>query len=313
MDVWIRRVIAFVRLGRPLFLAGGFIMHGLGVVMALYAGANVHLPALLWGQVAITATQLMTHYGNEYFDLAADRANRHPTQWTGGSRVLPRGLLPPQAALVTALILVLMALGAGCILAIVVAPGPLALPLVMLALLLAWGYSAPPLKLHSRGLGELDIALIVPGLTPLLGFYLQTGRLDLLPFLAIVPLICLQFAMSLVIGFPDADADAQVGKDSLIVRLGGERAVRLHNLALVAAYASLPLLVVAGLPPLVGVAAGLGLPVALWQIERIARGAWRQPEKWDSLAFWGIGLLFGTAAAEVAAFLWITTFYLPGR
>jgi hypothetical protein len=31
----LRRVVAFIALGRPLFLAGGFIMHALGVVIAL--------------------------------------------------------------------------------------------------------------------------------------------------------------------------------------------------------------------------------------------------------------------------------------
>ena len=33
------RILSFVRLGRPLFLAGGFVMHGLGVAAALYGGA----------------------------------------------------------------------------------------------------------------------------------------------------------------------------------------------------------------------------------------------------------------------------------
>ena len=36
-----RRVIYFLRLGRPLFLLGGFLLHGLGVAMALYQGARL--------------------------------------------------------------------------------------------------------------------------------------------------------------------------------------------------------------------------------------------------------------------------------
>ena len=47
----------------------------------------------------MTAAQLMTHYANDYFDLEADRANRTPTRWSGGSRVLPAGVLPPRVAL----------------------------------------------------------------------------------------------------------------------------------------------------------------------------------------------------------------------
>ncbi|MFQ5594818.1 MAG: prenyltransferase, partial [Anaerolineae bacterium] len=71
---WPTRILSLIRMGRPHFLAGGFLLHGLGVVIALYTGEPLNLSALLWGQVAITATQLMTHYSNEFFDLPADQA-----------------------------------------------------------------------------------------------------------------------------------------------------------------------------------------------------------------------------------------------
>jgi hypothetical protein len=47
----------------------------------------------------------MTHYSNDYFDLAADRANFTPTRWSGGSRVLVQTTLPPRWALYLALTL----------------------------------------------------------------------------------------------------------------------------------------------------------------------------------------------------------------
>ena len=43
----------FLRLGRPLFLIGGFLLHGLGVVIALTAGASLNVSALIWGQIAV--------------------------------------------------------------------------------------------------------------------------------------------------------------------------------------------------------------------------------------------------------------------
>jgi len=67
-----RSVYYFIRLGRPIFLGGGFMLFGLGAVMAWYSGARMNLATLLGGQIAVTAIQLMTHYSNEYFDLAAD-------------------------------------------------------------------------------------------------------------------------------------------------------------------------------------------------------------------------------------------------
>ncbi len=301
----IGRVWSFVRLGRPLFLAGGFLLNGLGVAAALTTGAQLNLAALVWGQVAITATQLMTHYSNDYFDLPADRANLTFTPWSGGSRVLPGGDLPPWVALATAIGLGIVALGAGLVLAVAVQPAPLTLPLLLLALLLSWVYSAPPLTLHSRGVGEVVAATVVPGLTPLVAFYLQTGRIEPLPLLASVPLWYLQFAMFMCIEFPDAAGDAAVGKRTLVVRLGPAAAARLHNLALLAAYTLLPWCVRAGLPLPVAAAACLGAPITAWQGWRIARGAWAEPARWGSLAFWGVGLLVGTTAAEFLAFLWL--------
>lgn len=302
--IWLRRVVDFIRLGRPLFLAGGFLFHGLGVAMALYGGARLSLPVLLWGQIAISSIQLMTHYGNDYFDLAADRANQTPSRWSGGSRVLPDGLLPPRVALIAAVTLAFLTVAATLVLGLWLRPAPLTIPLLLLALLLAWGYSAPPLRLHSRGVGEVTVALLVPGLTPVTGYYLQAGRLELLPFLAVFPLCCFQFAMLLSINFPDAAGDALSGKQTLVIRLGSQEAARLYTVVLAAAYLSLPLLVWAGLPPTVAVAAAIPAPVAAWQMWRVRCSAWANPADWDSLAFWSIALLMGTAALEIGAFSW---------
>jgi 1,4-dihydroxy-2-naphthoate polyprenyltransferase len=292
----------FIRLGRPAFLAGGFVFYGLGVAMARSTGAPLDLPALLWGQVAVIAIQLATQYSNEYFDLVADCANLTPTRWAGGSRVLPEKRLPPEIALGTALFMSLLALVAILVLALIARPGLLTAAMLLLALILAWGYSAPPIHLQARGLGELTTAFLVTGMTPLVGFYMQAGRLAWLPLLAVIPLCCMQFAMQLTIGFPDAAGDAVSGKHTLVVRLGGPSAARLHNLALLAAYVTLPILAWAGLPILIAVAASLGAPLAIWLMWRMERGDWARPACWNGLATWGIALLMATAALELIAF-----------
>lgn len=299
----IKLMMAWVRLGRPLFLGGGFVLHGLGVVMAIYAGAGLNVAALLWGQLAITATQLMTHYANDYFDLQADRLNQTPTNWSGGSRVLPDGALPPSTALVTAVILAGVALAANFILSTVIRPGLGTFGLLFLAQFLAWFYSAPPLRLHSRGVGEVTTAVIVPLLTPLTGYYLQVGELALLPLLAVIPLCFYQAAMLLAIEFPDAAGDALAGKQTLVVRMGGERAARLYIGVLLAALAILPLVWLAGLPGLVTMAAGAWTPVVLWRVWQMVHVDWRKPERWNQLGFYSLVLLIGTAVSELVAFV----------
>jgi 1,4-dihydroxy-2-naphthoate polyprenyltransferase len=251
----------------------------------------------------------MTHYSNDYFDLDADRANPTPTNWSGGSRILPDGLLPPRIALITACIFLAIASFAALVLAFVIVPAPLTLPLLALAILLAWFYSAPPLRLHSRGVGELAGALLIPGLTPLVGFYLQTGRLEWLPFLAVFPLCCLQFAMLLAIEFPDAAGDRAAGKRTLVVRLGEKRASRLYGAVLSLPYLALPLLVIAGLPSLPAIGIALFFPLVLWQFRCLRRGDYANPARWNTFAFFSIALFIASAIVETITFalVWAST------
>lgn len=297
------RLLYFLRLGRPLFLLGGVVLHLLGVAIALYDGAALDIAVLLCAQVAVTAVQLMTHYSNDYFDLAADKANLTPTRWSGGSGILPAGLIAPSLALVTAVGAGLLGLGAALWLALALPTGFLTLPLLLLALLLAWGYSAPPLRLHSTGLGEIAGGVLVSGLTPLVGYYLQTGRLAALPFLAVIPLVLLQFIMLVLIEFPDARGDEAVGKNTLVVRMGAARAARLLQ-ALIALYVLLlPVLWLSGLPALVTVVLALfSVPGLLWLAARLRQSAWAQPSWWNWLGFTGIALVFGSAMVQLVVF-----------
>ena len=294
-----RRLIAFVRLGRPQFLVGGFVLYGLGGALAVAGGAAFDPWRYLWGQLVVTATQLMTHYANDYFDLEADRANRTPTRWSGGSRVLTDGALAPVVALRAAQALLLVAAGAAVVLARRVGVGPLLFSVAMIGL--AWGYSAPPLRLCARGLGELTTALVVTLLVPLFGYDLQAGALAAPIFLAAALPCALQFAMLLAIEFPDAAGDAAVGKRTLVVRLGALPSARLYAATTLAAFGALPLLARAGLPARVAAAPVLLAPIAIWQSVRVARGAYRDSTRWGSVAFWSVALLIASAGVELAA------------
>ncbi len=298
-----QQAIAFIKLGRPLHLIGGFVFNGLGISIAAFTGAAIDWPSALWAQIAITSIQLLTHYSNDYFDQDADRAAITPTRWASGSRVLPDGLVTPRAALLAALALGATALLAAAVLALR-SPQPwVTLALLLLALALAWSYSSPPLWLNRRGLGEISGALLVPVLTTVVGFQVQSGQVAPLVLLATAPLACFQFAMLLSVNFPDAAGDALVGKRTLVVIFGAARASRLFVAALALGYLLLPALVRLGLPALPALAVLLSLPIALWQVWRIRRGAATDPALWDGLAFWSIGLLMAAALLEMAAFL----------
>jgi 1,4-dihydroxy-2-naphthoate polyprenyltransferase len=302
-----QRLGYLVRLGRPLHLVAGFVLNGMGMAIALFLGSTINWTAAFWCQLAITATQLMTHYSNDYFDQDADAATLCPTRWSSGSRVLPEGLLPPRVALIAALFCGGFALAATAVLATLVQSPIWTLCLVFLSLFLAWNYSSPPFWLNRRGLGEITATLLVPGLTTLLGFQVQTGRLELLPILAVVPLCCFQFVMLLSVNFPDAAGDVRVNKRTLVVIVGPKQASTLFLAMLACPYLLLPLLIWLGLPFAVAFAVLLTLPLAAWQGWRIRQGTATDPARWEALAFWSMGLLLMTALLETASFL-----ILPG-
>lgn len=303
MAVDARAIGAFIKLGRPKFLAGGFLFYGLGVALAVAAGAPFDARLFAWGQLVVTATQLMTHYANDFFDLEADRANQTPTQWSGGSRVLPDGLLPPGIALGAALVLGFLAIGATVALAMRAADRPLALPIAAVMTMLAWAYSAPPLRLAARGLGELTTAVVVTLCVPLLGYYLQMGEVHprifavcLLPFL-------LQFAMLLAIELPDAAGDAVTGKRTLVVRLGPAAGARLYAMLTIVGFGALPLLAQGTLPWRVAIAPLVIAPLAIRQAARVVRGGYADPAGWESLAFWAVALVSWSGAAALVGAL----------
>jgi len=276
------------------------LLFALGTALAAVTGARINWQSYAWGQATVTAAQWMTHYCNDYFDLEADRANATPTRWSGGSRVLVGGVIPARVSLATSVVLGAIALCAVCGLAAQPGSPHYTLPLGVLIIALSWCYSAPPLRLLSRGLGEATTALVVTLLTPLLGFYVQTGALQPLLFLACFPLACLQFAMLLTIELPDARGDAAQGKRTLVVRRGAAWAARCVIALLALAFTSLPALVVLGLPPLVAGLAALCAPLALWQAVSLARGAYRDSRRWEGLALRSVLLFAATIVAELA-------------
>jgi 1,4-dihydroxy-2-naphthoate polyprenyltransferase len=306
-----RALGAFIRLGRPKFLAGGFAFYGLGAVIGAYSAGRIDWKLFAWGQAAATTIQLMTHYANDYFDLEADKANRTPTAWSGGSRVLPNGELAPQVALTAALVLFTAAAALALLLATGSSAGARAAPLFIAALGLAWAYSAPPLRLHARGLGELDVALVMTFLLPLAASCLQTRGIDPVAVVALLPLCLLQMAMLLAVDLPDEAGDAAVGKRTLVVRLGASRARRLYGATLALVYVLLPVWWILGLPGAAVLALAPGAPWAAWLARFALRGhdagaaasARGIADAPGRLAFGTVALLFLSACAELAAFL----------
>jgi len=161
---------------------------------------------------------------NDYHDAesGADAANTGRLfPFTGGSRFIQNGVLTPGETARFGYGLLGLVVPGGLWLASQAGGGLLAIG--FLGLLLGWAYSAPPLKLVSRGLGELVIAacwlLVVVGAD-----YVQRGAFAWTPIAAGVPFALLVANVLFINQFPDAAGDAAAGKHTLVVRLGADTA-----------------------------------------------------------------------------------------
>jgi 1,4-dihydroxy-2-naphthoate octaprenyltransferase len=307
----VRALLAFLRLSRPLFLYGGVAGVALGAAVARHLGHPIDLAGYLWAQGLVSAFHLMVHYANDYFDRASDahgdrgdRAEpsyaaavrgRH-TPWAGGSGVLVSGELPPRVALIAALVCAALGLAATAHFAL--AGNRTVGGLGSAILVFAWCYSAPPLRLAARGLGELDTALVVAVLVPCTGFAAFAGRIEPAMLTATFPCALAMLAMMLAVEMPDAGADYLAGKRNLVVRWGVATAyVALTALSIATVAALLPQArAAAGPPGLLAAVPAVACAVLLYLQAR--RGDWRP----SRAALLGVALYATTVTGLAAAF-----------
>jgi 1,4-dihydroxy-2-naphthoate octaprenyltransferase len=206
------------RLGRPKFLIYSNVFYTVGVAAAYKSNPTLpfNLGSYIWVCLMVHAIHAMTHYFNEYYDFEADCANKNPSPWTGGSRVLVEGKLKPKVALLIGRLLSLIVLSNAVIYYGITGNVPATITIV-LGVIFGHGYSAWPLNTSRRGLGEASVSLVLGILVPLGGYLSHDpsspfGNSLLWPIL--LPLLPIQFVRMMVMNMADVESDKISGKCS---------------------------------------------------------------------------------------------------
>lgn len=277
-------------------------MYALGVGIARYLGMGIDWGVYFLGQFWVTTLQLAGQYLNEYFDAPQDNQNTNRTPFTGGSGALGPDGLPRRTALIAAAGCLAVTASLTVLLLSTASIAPGTLLIMAIGLLGALSYSVPPVRLSSTGYGELVTSFLVANLVPAFAFLLQSGDLHRLLAMATFPLTMLHLAMMLAFEFPDYATDIRLGKRTLLVRMGWQRAVLLHNMLILFAYVTLGLAVILGLPFFIALPSLLTFPLGflqIWQMRRIADGS---KPNWTALALTGIALFTVVAYLLTFAF-----------
>ncbi len=243
------------------------------VIPVLFANSFVYYQRgrISWLYLIITLSGLIfAHAGsnllNEYFDtkLGADIDNPNRTQFSGGTGKIADGTVTDKKVLYYAIISFVIALSSGIFLMLSVDKGiDFIFYFMIIGFMLAFFYTAPPLKLAYRGLGELSI-FISFGLLPVLGsYYIQTKEITMNIFLISLPLSFLITNIIWINEFPDYESDKAVGKNQLVVLMGLKKARHFYVLFWGMAIISLVVLIPFGILPVLSLISLIIIPLVL--------------------------------------------------
>jgi len=221
-----------------------------------------------WVLLALTLSgALLMHLGantaNDYYDthLGADGVNTTPTPFSGGSRIILYGLLPGRFVLSLASATYLLGAFIGFYLAF--SRGLPVLVIGLVGFLISWGYTAPPLKLAYRGLGELGVGLGFGPILVLGSYYVQTQSFSLEALFASIPLGLLVMLILYVNEIPDRNWDDEAGKRTLVARGKDNAIVRGYETTMMIVYGIILGGALTRIFPLSTIIALLTLPLAV--------------------------------------------------
>ncbi len=285
-----RQVLAWLH---PWILAAHTVTYLLGLGAARYLGAALDTPAGWLGWLWTLSLQA-GFFLLEGVWADAQRASAPPPPER--VRLERRAVLAGFA---------LLALTASLTVGLAHAPGAGVSTWVLMAFsfaLLGW-YALPPWEGARRGYGEILLAVVGSNLVPALAFALQTGTVHRLLAMVTFALPFLYLASRLALELETYAQDVKYLRYTLLLRLGWERGMRVHNGLVGAA------LLVMGIALGTGLAPRLGLPPLLslswggfqiWYLGRIRDG---MAPDWRILRLSAI-LLYALPACLTVFTLW---------
>ncbi|MBI2910122.1 MAG: prenyltransferase [Chloroflexi bacterium] len=232
----------------------------LGAAAALYDTGHVDIFRLFLSLAGALLAHISVNVLNDYYDFKSGidlRTKRTP--FSGGSGILPAGLLTPPEVLFFGLASLLALLPIGLYFALTVGWGMI--PIGISGMLLVYFYTTsitrrPILCLLAPGLGF--------GLAMVLGtYYAQTGAISSAALLtSLVPGFLISNLL-LINQFPDVEADKIAERRHLPIVLGRKSSAKVYVALFSAMYASIVLSVAFGALPPAAIAGVLTLPLGV--------------------------------------------------
>ena len=200
------------------------------VVASALAGSDFNWFRAILALMVGVWLQIGVNFANDY----SDGVKGTDDDRVGPIRLVASGLASASSVKRAAYISFLIASIAGLWLSLL---SSLALiPIGVVAIAAAWGYTGGKNPYGYRGLGEVSVFIFF-GLVATMGsFYVQTESITLLSFIVAIPMGAISCAILTVNNIRDLSKDKIAGKHTIAVRIGDERARRAYVSLLILAH-----------------------------------------------------------------------------
>jgi len=271
------------RLAKPLSILHSSLLYLLGLGIAKYLGATLDATSVL-GILWVWLVLLATHFFNVYF-IPAEKLLFFFTESDSKLAFSQR-----ERSIILTLGFSFLA-SAGYLSFLLLQNSPVNHNInifIIGGVLAAIIYAVPPFRLSDTGYGDLLNAVMMSIVLPAFAFVLQHGEMHRLVAMTCFPVFGLHLAMIIVLEFPDYARDVKRESKKLLVQIGWQRGMFLHNIAILGSFLLIGLAVVLGLPAKIGLPSLLALPLGFLQIWHMGRIADGHKPNWTALVYPGV-------------------------
>ena len=251
ISVWLRVI-------RVRFLLASIIAVSVGMALHWSQNGSVDILDLILTFAGVMALHASVDLLNDYLDFKRGIDTKTTrTKMSGGTGVLPEGLLKPSSVYRAGVAFLIIGSLIGSY--FVMTHGILIAIILGFAILSIYFYST---KIVDSGLGEFFVA--VKGSMIVIGtFFIQSGEVNVESILAGIVIGTLSSLVLFIASFPDHDADKSKGRKTLVIVVGKKKAIKLFWIFPLISYVVILIGVSASLFPILSLITLLSFPLIL--------------------------------------------------
>jgi 1,4-dihydroxy-2-naphthoate octaprenyltransferase len=251
IKIWLRAV-------RIRFLLASIISVCLGLAINSWQNKTIDLGFAALTFVGVAALHASVDLLNDYWDYKRQiDTDTHRTKFSGGTGVLPEGLLQPKQVYCAGILMLVVGSSIGAF--FIFERGITIAVILGFAIVSIYFYST---RIVDSGLGEVFVA--IKGSMIVLGtYFVQSSHITLEPIIAGIVSGILSSTVLFVNSFPDFDADKKHGRKTLVILLGKQKAASIIWIFPTTIYGIILLSITLGIFPVISCITLVTIPIAI--------------------------------------------------